>query len=107
MAELALELLEINQVLDEVFDWVQKNKLGMTKEDAKRIFHRYRTAKEKPAEPESPEPKADSPVSLAERQSKQISQILNYMEETSGRLDNIENDIGYIKERVETILKKL
>lgn len=107
MAEIALELMEINQVLEEVYDWVQKNKLGMTKEDAKRIFHRYRTAKEKPADQEPPDPKADAPVSLAERQSKQISQILNYMEETSGRLDNIENDIGYIKERVETILKKL
>ena len=107
MAELALELMEINYVLEEVYDWVQKNKLGMTKEDAKRIFHRYRSATGKPPEPESSEPKADSPMSLAERQSKQISQILNYMEETSGRLDNIESDIGYIKERVEAILKKL
>ena len=36
-----------------------------------------------------------------------VSQILNYMENTNQRLDQIENDIGYIKDRVDAILKKL
>jgi len=107
MAELAIELLEINRFLDEVYDWVQRNKIGMTREDARRIFHRYKSAKDAP----EPPPESDSPPQatqgLAEKQSRQISQILTYMEQTSQRLDNIENDIGYIKERVDSILKKL
>ena len=107
MSTIAAEIFEIQRVLDEVFDWVQKNKMGLSREDAKRIFHRYRSDKGKPEEPTPPSSPPESPSGDLDRQSKQITQILGYMEDTNQRLDQIENDIGYIKDRVDAILKKL
>ncbi|MBW7937459.1 MAG: hypothetical protein H3C63_01025 [Candidatus Omnitrophica bacterium] len=83
-----------------------RNKEGLTREQARRIFQRYTTpqaaGEATPGSAENAEP-----ASPAERQSQQITQILQYMEQTTQRLDLIENDIGYIKDKVDAILKKL
>ena len=108
MNAIAAEIFEIQTLLDEVYAWVEKNRIGLSREDAKRIFHRYRAEKPKPAEAAPPSPEGEpSPARELDHQARQISQILGYMEDTNHRLDQIETDIGYIKDRVDAILKKL
>lgn len=95
---------EIDQYLMGVQNWVLKSKEGLTREQARRIFQRYHSPGQK--DPAEPQVEGSSP-STPERQTHQIQQILHYMEQTTQRLDVIENDIGYIKEKVDAILKKL
>ena len=109
MSETAAALMEVNQYLDGLYNWVLKSRSGLTREDAKKIFHRYRTPG---ADAPTPEPTNDPEApkeqsALLESQSRKIDQIIGYMEETTQRLDQIENDIGYLKDRIEVILKKL
>jgi hypothetical protein len=85
---------------------VLKNKEGLTREQAQRIFQRYHGPGQKDAEAQVP-PEEVSGASIAERQTRQIHQILQYMEQTTQRLNLIENDISYIKEKVDLILKRL
>jgi len=107
MNAITAEIFEIQNLLEEVYAWVQKNKIGLSRDDAKRIFHRYRSEKEKAAESAPPSTGDVPPSKELDQQARQISQILGYMEDTNQRLDQIENDIGYIKDRVDAILKKL
>ena len=107
MNAITAEIFEIQSLLEEVYAWVQKNKIGLSREDAKRIFHRYRSEKEKAAEGTPPSGGEEPPSKELDHQARQISQIRNYMENTNQRLDQIETDIGYIKDRVDAILKKL
>lgn len=95
---------EIDQYLMGVQNWVLKSKEGLTREQARRIFQRYHSPGQR-EQGEVPGEGASEPV--PERQTQQIQQILHYMEQTTQRLDLIENDIGYIKEKVDTILKRL
>lgn len=106
MNTLAHTIADIRANLTILEHWVLKNKEGLTREQARRIFQRYST----PPSTEEATPnimEGPEPASMAERQSQQISQILKYMEQTTQRLDLIENDIGYIKDKVDAILKKL
>jgi hypothetical protein len=108
MESLAYTLSGINHYLDGVYAWVLKNKEGLTREEAKRIFLRYRSPGEKTeAGVDPPQTAPTGPSAPTDRQAHQIHQILHYMEQTTQRLDVIENDIVYIKERVDAILKKL
>ncbi len=107
MTEAVATLNEINHYLDDLYDWVLKSRGGLTREDAKKIFHRYRSgtpAKEEsatgPEKPGTEKPDLDP-------QARKIDQIIGYMEETTQRLDHIENDIGYLKDKIDLILKKL
>jgi hypothetical protein len=100
-------LSDITHFLNGVQAWVLKNKEGLTREDAKRIFQRYRAGGEKEAEKASTAAEGHSAAQSLERQSHQIGQIVNYMEQTTKRLDQIEDDIGYIKDKVDAILKRL
>ncbi len=100
----AATIREIDQYLMGVQDWVLKSKEGLTREQARRIFQRYHG----PVQKEQGEtPEEGTPAQTPERQTRQIQQILHYMEQTTQRLDLIENDIGYIKEKVDAILKRL
>lgn len=95
---------EIDQYLMGVQNWVLKSKEGLTREQARRIFQRYHS----PSAREQADAAGEGASEAApERQTQQIQQILHYMEQTTQRLDLIENDIGYIKEKVDTILKRL
>lgn len=108
MENLAFTLSGINHYLDGAYAWVLKNKEGLTREEAKRIFLRYRSPGEKADGNTDPSSQAESvPPPNTDRQAHQIHQILHYMEQTTQRLDVIENDIVYIKERVDAILKKI
>ncbi|MBE7488723.1 MAG: hypothetical protein KJ050_06705 [Candidatus Omnitrophica bacterium] len=95
MSALAHSIADLRDHLLVLESWVLRNKEGLTREQARRIFQRYTT------------PQAAGEATPAERQSQQITQILQYMEQTTQRLDLIENDIGYIKDKVDAILKKL
>lgn len=106
MNAIAAEIFEIQSLLNEVYAWVEKNRIGLTREDAKRIFHRYR-AEKGPAPTDTSPDTGQQPPAEQDPQARQISQILSYMEDTNHRLDQIENDIGYIKDRVDAILRKL
>ena len=106
MNGLAATLSDIDRFLTGVHDWVLKSKEGLTRDQARRIFHRYST----PTQKETPLAEAEAgiaPAPPADRQSQQMNRILQYMEQTTQRLDLIENDIGYIKEKVDAILKRI
>jgi len=110
MSDSAIHPGAVYRFLDDVLVWVEKTRAGLTREEARRIFHRYRSDKEKPAEPSpsapgEPPPPVEEAGAPAEKQ--ELARIVNYMETTTLRLDQIETDIGYIKEKVDTILKKL
>lgn len=111
MSEAVATLNEVSTHLDLLYDWVLKSRGGLTREDAKRIFHRYRSGSGAPESPESPPSNQpsdpDRPLSLGEQQARKIDQIIGYMEQTTQRLDQIETDITYLKDKVDLILKKL
>jgi len=103
----AATLIEIDHYLDQIYDWVLKSRGGLTREDAKKILHRYRSGSPESETP-SPIPSTpNEPQSEMARQAHKIDQIIGYMEETTQRLDQIENDIGYLKDKIDLILKKL
>ena len=107
MSEAVATLNEINHYLDDLYDWVLKSRGGLTREDAKKIFHRYRSGTPSKESPPTEPEKSGEPKSDLDMQSRKINQIIGYMEETTQRLDHIENDIGYLKEKIDLILKKL
>jgi len=100
-------LNEIGHYLDDLYDWVLKSRGGLTREDAKKIFHRYRSGTPGTDTPSQHPQTPETPQSDADRQARKIDQIIGYMEETTQRLDHIENDIGYLKDKIDLILKKL
>ncbi|MCG3198325.1 MAG: hypothetical protein HUU16_03200 [Candidatus Omnitrophica bacterium] len=106
MSELAITLAEINRYLDGVHAWVLKSKEGLTRDQAKRIFQRY-WAKETPTSEKESSAAPAAVESRDERQARQIGQILSLMEQTTQRLEVIETDIATIKEKVDSILKRL
>lgn len=106
MSELAITLAEISQYLDGVHTWVLKSKEGLTKDQAKRIFQRYWTKDTAGAQGDAHADPAAA-ESRDDRQSRQIGQILSLMEQTTQRLEVIETDIATIKDKVDSILKRL
>ncbi len=83
---------------------VKKNKWGFNKEEAKKLFYSYRSKNE----PGVGDPGPDFKSALEpETTEKKIAMIMDYMKETSAKLDRIEDDIAELKEKVNDILKKM
>lgn len=78
-----------------------RKRLGVDKEEAKRLFFKYRKGGN-PEETTDPEPQKE-PESTEEK----IALIMDYMKDTSIKLDHIEDEIAYLKEQLEEIKKKL
>ncbi len=78
--------------------YMARNKSGFTREQAKELFYSFR---KKQDDPESPEP--DEPEDTDAR----FAKIMDYMEETSKKLDRIEDDVAFLKDQVSAILKRL
>lgn len=76
--------------------WMLRNKLGLTRDEAKRIFYRFRSPF--PSGPEDPGGAPESP---------ELREVLKQMHETSLRLDRMEKDLEYLKRQVDRILEKV
>ncbi len=79
-----------------------KNKFGFTKEQAKKLYSSYRNKDSDQGKNEGGQ-KPEEPQSIDDK----ISMIMDYMQETSSKLDRIEDDISYLKQQVENILKRI
>lgn len=106
MSDLVHTLNEVEKYLAGVQTWVLKSKEGLTRDQAKRIFQRYHGHGTEEQD-QSKNGVETASTDSAEQQSRQIQRVLQYMELTTQRLNLIESDIGYIKEKVDAILKKL
>ncbi|HOE10688.1 MAG TPA: hypothetical protein PLQ35_15375 [bacterium] len=82
------------------FSFMVRNKDGFTREEAKSLFYRFRQKKTEEPEEES---RSNQPQDTDAR----LERIMDYMEETSKKLDRIEDDITFLKEQVADILKRL
>jgi hypothetical protein len=93
MSTTTIDSIEV--LINRLYMAVKKNPLGMTRDEAKKAYFRFRSKKE------------DTPESSGEDQEQKINRILLYMNETTVKLDRIEEDISFLKEQVGTIIKKL
>lgn len=77
-----------------------KNKLGLSREEAKKVYFQFRNKgnKSNPEEPAKPEPQGTE---------EKIAVIMDYMKDTSEKLERIESDIDYLKQQIDRILKQL
>ena len=75
-----------------------RKKKGSTREQSKELFYSFRKKKDGPEEPEPDEP---------EDTDARFAKIMDYMEETSKKLDRIEDDVAFLKDQVSAILKRL
>ncbi|MFH1739684.1 MAG: hypothetical protein ABIH23_11800 [bacterium] len=91
----------LGEIVPEWISCMARNKDGFTKEEAKNIFYRFRQKKSEA--PEEEEPGSEEPQDTDAR----FNKIMVYMEETSKKLDRIEDDISFLKEQVSDILKRL
>ena len=83
-----------------------RKRVSSDKEEAKKLFFTYRkkgTAENQPEGTPSNEPSSKEPETTEEK----IAMIMDYMKETSSKLDHIENDISYLKQQVEEIKKRI
>ncbi|MEW6238672.1 MAG: hypothetical protein AB1656_25080 [Candidatus Omnitrophota bacterium] len=87
------------------FLFMFRNKFGLTKKDAKKLFYDYHSKDAKADEAEEAEGK--EPIKPPETTDQKIAMIMDYMQETSIKLDRIESDIAALKEQVELILKRI
>jgi len=78
---------------------VRKNPFGMTREEAKKAYFRFRNRGEGEEE-RSGDPPPRNPE-------QQMEHIMRCVEETNQRLGRIEEDIELLKDQVGLILKKL
>ncbi len=78
--------------------YMARNKSGFTREQAKELFYSFRKKKDEPGSPEPDE---------AEDTDARFAKIMDYMEETSKKLDRIEDDVAFLKDQVSAILKRL
>ena len=77
-----------------------RNRLGFTRDEAKRIFYQFRGK----SRPEGSDP---DPADEQNGYGSEFSQVVAYMQETSARLDSIEKDLDYLKDRVDKILERI
>ena len=82
------------------FMFTLKNKFGFSKKDAKKLFYDYIDGKK--TDEDNPEPPRE-PETTEEK----ISMIMDYMKETSVKLDRIEDELSHLKQQVEEILKRV
>lgn len=92
-------IVSVRPTIWESILFLLKNKFGLTKDAAKKMFYDYKSKGE--PEEEGEEPK--KPETIDEK----MNAIMGYMKDTSAKLESIEKDITYLKQQVEAILKKL
>ncbi|RJP26382.1 MAG: hypothetical protein C4527_15535 [Candidatus Omnitrophota bacterium] len=82
-----------------------KNKFGFTKDQAKKLYSTFRSKGESGDNGDDGDEENNSvePQTIDDK----ISMIMGYMKETSAKLDRIEDDITYLKQQVENILKRI
>lgn len=73
-----------------------RSKDGISQEEAKNLFFKFR--QKSVLKPEEPEPVEEGDLS---------SKMVVFMQDTAEKLDRIESDINYLKKQVDTILKKI
>jgi len=78
-----------------------RKRITTDKEEAKKLFFSYR---KKGSVENSPE---EIPPKEPETTEEKIAMIMDYMKETSAKLDRIEDDITYLKQQVDEIKKKI
>ncbi len=83
------------------FIFMLKNKFGLSKEAAKKLFYDHRKKKQDDTDPNQ------SPQKEPESVDEKIEMLMGYMRETTSKLDRIEDDISNLKEKVEEILKRI
>jgi hypothetical protein len=104
-----------------------KNRLGFTREEARKIFHAFRGGTtpeglggaEEPPRNEDDEKKGPEQEKRPERvraaravapdvgKGPDMTRVVRYMDETNQRLDHIEKDLDYVKGQVDRILTKI
>ena len=79
-----------------------RNRLGLTKEEARRIFNQFKGRSEK-GEPGTEKPEGRPPA----EGDIDMRQVTRYMRDTNERLDHIEQDLDYLKRQVDRVLAKI
>lgn len=77
-----------------------KNKWGLSKKEAQKLYYDVRNKGNEPEEEKQESPRPDTI-------DKKISMIMDYMKETSAKLDSIDRDIADLKKQVEEILRRI
>lgn len=88
----------------------QRNRSGFTKSEAKKLFYSLRGGKPEGEGEGGDEEDPDDPieaVNKAQTTDQKIEQIIDYMKDTTSKLDRIEDDINFLKEQVDRILKRI
>ncbi len=91
----------IQSIKDQGIQFMFKNKYGLNKEEAKKLFYDFRSKSKEPGGED------DDSSQNTESVEGKIAMIMDYMKETSTKLDRIEDDISTLKRQVEHILKKI
>ena len=77
-----------------------RNKWGLSKKDAQKLYYDVRNKGNETEEENKESPRPDTI-------DKKISMIMDYMKETSSKLDSIDRDIADLKKQVEEILRRI
>ncbi len=77
-----------------------RNKWGLSKKEAQKLYYDVRNKGNEPDEENQEPPRPDTI-------DKKISMIMDYMKETSAKLDSIDRDIADLKKQVEEILRRI
>jgi len=82
-----------------------RNKWGLSKKDAQKLYYDLRNPGEGPGE--GSEGNNPNQSKQPETVDDKISMIMDYMKDTSAKLDGIDRDIAHLKKQVEEILKRM
>ena len=98
-------ILELKNFLIQL---IEKNKMGLTRDEAKEIFYRFRSkAPKTPPEDQKETPSGGSGAGYDPNVHQKLEVLMGYMQDTSKKLDRIENDLVHLKSQVEKILQKI
>ncbi|MBN2329217.1 MAG: hypothetical protein JXR73_18905 [Candidatus Omnitrophica bacterium] len=78
-----------------------RNKWGFTKKEAQKLFYDMKKGGDKS------DHGSDNDSKQPESTEEKISMIMDYMRETSAKLDSIDQDIAHLKRQVAEILKRI
>ncbi len=84
-----------------------RNKWGLTKKDAKKLFYKYHGGEEDEENVDNDNPEPENNPGKSGSVDQKISMIMDYMKETSSKLDSIDRDIAQLKDQVEEILRRM
>jgi predicted transcriptional regulator len=90
-------MVVVDSIWNALSFFILRNKDGLTKKEAKKVYYSLRGGSSDDEEGNDPEMQA--------RQT--MDQVLNYMEETSKKLNKMEEDLTYLKRQVDQILRRL